>query len=85
MTKEQIKEGMRVRFTGDADNFGEDWTVPERDVLGTIVVGLDSQWSPFVQRKWDALVQWDKPVPRTGEWQYYYKAASLSPISAAGF
>lgn len=79
MTREQIKEGMRVRFTGDADNFGEDWTVPERGVLGTIVGRSD------LNPRWDALVRWDKPVPLNGQQQYYYKAASLSPISTAGF
>lgn len=79
MTKEQIKEGMRVHFTGDAYNFGEDWTVPEKDVLGTIVEKTD--FDP----RWDALVRWDKPVPFNVQQEYYYKAESLSPISAAGF
>lgn len=79
MTKEQIKEGMRVHFTGDAYNFGEDWTVPERDVLGTIVERAD------FDTRWDALVRWDKPVPFSGNREYYYKAASLSPAHSAGF
>ena len=77
MTKEQIEVGMRVRFTGDAYNFGEKWIVPERDVLGTIVERVD------FDSRWDALVRWDKPV--IFDWQYYYKAASLSPVSTADF
>ena len=81
MTKAQIKEGMRVRFTGDAYNFGEDWTVPEdKGLLGTVVLITSSD------DRWDALVKWDAPVrgPMT-ENQYYYRAASLSPARTAGF
>lgn len=81
MTRSEAREGMRVRYTGDAENFGEYWTAPaDKGLLGT-VVRITAPGD-----RWDVLVKWDAPVSGPmSEDQYYYKAASLSPAHSAGF
>lgn len=82
MTRSEAREGMRVRYTGDADNFGEYWTIPvDKGLLGTVVLITGPE-----DKRWDVLVKWDAPVDGLlGENQYYYLAASLSPAHSAGF
>ena len=85
MTKEQCVPGTRVRYTGDEDNFGESFTIPQKkNALGTVV----RRTSDFDdQTRWDVLVIWDEPVDGVNEYanNYFYKAESLSPAHSAGF
>lgn len=56
MTVDQVAVGMRVLYTGDSKNFGEDWTIPyDRASVGIITKLSDDE-------RWDVIVKWDKAV-----------------------